>query len=413
MTDEVAAHVLAHNYNQTLGLSLQEVDAPAELDAQARFMIALEAAGRLDRKVEGLPRASGMAELKAQGRGLSRPELAVLTAYGKLELSADIVAGSAADDPYFARTLEAYFPTPLARFRDEMGRHRLRREIIATVLANTVVDRLGPTFASRIIGAVGIDASGLIVAFEAARQVFRLEEAWRAVDALDLVVPAAVQLSLYAEIARALRGQTYWLARRLAPGVGVQALIDAYRPGADCLQSQGEGLLSAFEQDAALARFDAFIAAGAPEALARQVSALRSLTNAAEIVDLAREARWPVEAAARLFNAVGAAFGSDRLRAASAGVQPQDGYERAALRGLIVESLAEQAGRTRVLLAEACGPEAGASAQAAAAAVADWARARQEAMDRAVRTFDEVEQAAGGWTFAKLTIANAAIRAVV
>jgi glutamate dehydrogenase len=413
MTDEVAAHVLAHNYNQTLGLSLQEVDAPAELDAQARFMIALEAAGRLDRKVEGLPRASGIAELKAQGRGLSRPELAVLTAYGKLELSAEIVVGSAADDPYFAKTLEAYFPTPLARFKDEMGRHRLRREIIATVLANTVVDRLGPTFASRLIGAVGIDASGLIVAFEAARQVFRLDEAWRAVNALDLAVPATVQLLLYAEIARALRGQTYWLARRVAPGVGVQALIDAYLPGVDGLQGQGEALLSDFEREAAQARFDAFIEAGAPEVLARQVSALRSLTNATEIVDLAREADWPAEAAARLFNAVGAAFGADRLRAASAAVQPQDGYERAALRGLIVDSLAEQAGRTRAILAQASGPEAGASAEAAAAAVAQWAQGRREAMDRAVRTFDEVEQAAGGWTFAKLTIANAAIRAVV
>jgi glutamate dehydrogenase len=413
MTDEVAAHVLAHNYNQTLGLSLQEADAPAELDAQARFMIALEAAGRLDRKVEGLPRASGIAELKAQDRGLTRPELAVLTAYGKLELSADIVAGSAPDDPYFAATLEAYFPTPLARFKDEMARHRLRREIISTVLANTVVDRLGPTFASRLTAATGADATSLIVAFEAAREIFRLDEAWQAVNALDLTVPAGVQLSLYGEIANALRGQTFWLARRPGRATDVQTLIDTYRPAVEALQRQGEALLSDFEREGAQARFAAFIEAGAPENLARTVAVLRALASATEVVDLAQASGWPVEASARLFNAVGAAFGSDRLRAASAALQPQDAYERAALRGLVVDSLVEQTTRTRSILAQAGGPEAGASAEAAQATVAGWAQARQEAVDRAVRTLDEVELAAGGWSFAKLTIANAAIRAVV
>jgi glutamate dehydrogenase len=413
MTDEVAAHVLAHNYNQTLGLSLQEANAAAELGAQARFIMALETAGRLDRRVEGLPRASAIAELMVQQRGLTRPELAVLTAYGKLELSADIVAGSAPDDPYFARTLQEYFPAPLIRFNEEMGRHRLRREIIATVLANTVVDRLGPTFASRLTAATGADAGGLIVAFEAARQIFRLDQAWRDVNALDLQIPADVQLGLYSEIALALRGQTFWLARRSRQVASVNDLIGAYGSGVEQLQRHGFALLSDFEREGALARCGGFVAAGAPENLATVVSGLRSLFSATEILDLARESGWPVDATARLFNAVGAAFGSDRLRAASAGVKPQDSYERAALRGLIVESLVEQAARTRAILAHASGPDAGASAASAMAEVAEWSHSRQELVDRAVRTLAEVEQAAGGWTFAKLTIANAAIRAVV
>jgi glutamate dehydrogenase len=349
----------------------------------------------------------------AQERGLTRPELAVLTAYGKLELSADIVAGDAPDDPYFAKTLQAYFPTPLVRFKDEMSRHRLRREIIATVLANTVVDRLGPTFASRLTAAIGADATGLIVAFEAARQIFRLDQAWQDVNALDLKLPAAVQLGLYAEIATALRGQTFWLARRPRQAGGVHDLIEAYRLGVEELQRRGLTLLSDFERDVAQARADAYVAAGAPQDLARKVAGLRPLFSATEIVDLAQESGWPVDAVARLFNAVGAAFGSDRLRAASAGVQPQDSYERAALRGLIVDSLVEQAARTRTILNQAQGSDSGASAASAMAEVAAWSQSRQDVVDRAVRTLGEVEQAAGGWTFAKLTIANAAIRAVV
>ena len=112
MTEEVGAHVLSHNYAQTLALSLQEASAAANLDAHARFMLELEAAGRLDRRVEGLPRAAAIAELRAVGKGFTRPELAVITAYGKLELSAEIVASAAPDDPYFEKTLVQYFPAP-------------------------------------------------------------------------------------------------------------------------------------------------------------------------------------------------------------------------------------------------------------------------------------------------------------
>jgi glutamate dehydrogenase len=195
--------------------------------------------------------------------------------------------------------------------------------------------------------------------------------------------------------------------------LSVDDLIGAYGTGVEQLQRYKFTLLSDFEREGAQARCDGFAAAGAPESLARAVSSLRSLSSATEILDLARESGWPVDAAARLFNAVGAAFGSDRLRAASAGVQPQDSYERAALRGLIVDSLVEQAARTRAILTHASGPDAGASAASAMAEVAAWSQSRQESVDRAVRTWAEVEQAAGGWTFAKLTIANAAIRAVV
>ncbi len=402
MTDEVSAHVLRHNYDQTLGLSLQEAAGAADLDAQAKFMLDLEGLGRLDRKVEGLPRAAALADLKAQGKGLSRPELAVITAYAKLELSAQIVGGAAPDDPYFGKVLHGYFPMALARFEGEMARHRLRREIIATVLANQMVDKAGPTFPTRLMAAVGCDAARLITAFEAARQVFRLDEAWAEVDALDLKVSADLQIALYQDIARALRGQTYWLARHPAGlGAGVQALIDAYRPTVDLLLDQGEGLLSAFERTAAEARYDAFVAQGAPQALARRVASLRALAPATEIADLARETGRDVQTVAGAFNAAGSAFGFDRLRAAASAIRPEDSYERIALRGLIIDLIEEQTGRTRTLLAEG----ADTAAQA-------WLADRKPALDRALRTLDEIDQTPGGWTFAKLTIAASALRQV-
>ncbi|HRD47518.1 MAG TPA: NAD-glutamate dehydrogenase, partial [Caulobacter sp.] len=157
MTDEVAEHVLAHNYDQTLAISLLEQDAPGELENHARFMVELENEGRLNRRVEGLPDPAQIAELAAGGAGLTRPELAVLMAYGKLDLFDEIVASAAPDDAAFEQILEAYFPTALGRYDDEMKKHRLRREIIATVIDNELVNICGPTFPSRLRAAAGCD----------------------------------------------------------------------------------------------------------------------------------------------------------------------------------------------------------------------------------------------------------------
>ena len=409
MTDAVAVHVLAHNYGQTLGLSLQEASAVADLDAQGRFMLDLEARGRLDRKVEGLPRAAAMADLMAAGRGLTRPELAVLTAYGKLELSDEIVGSEAPDDPYFEKVLTGYFPDQLHRFETEMRSHRLRREIIATVIANAIVDMAGPTFAMRVKASAPCGALALVRAFEAARRMFRLDEAWTAVNALDLKAPAEAQLSLYQEIAAVLRGQTFWLARHAATqDCTVQALIDSYRPTADALRNVGADILSPFEREAALQRAARFVAAGAPEDLAAEVAALRPSIAAVNIADLASAARLKPVDAARLYHAAGGAFAFDRLRAAAAAIRPEDPYERRALRGLIVDLISEQLARARAI-AGAPGKGKTRSIPDVEAALEAWIEPRRGPVERARAVIAEIEDG-GGWTFAKLTIANAALR---
>jgi glutamate dehydrogenase len=409
MTDDIAAHVLAHNYAQTLALSLQEAEAVSELDGHARFMAELVAAGRLDRRVEGLPGPAGLAELKAAGKGLARPELAVILAYSKLELSAEIVAGSAPDDPYFEATLKGYFPAALAKFEPEMKRHRLRREIIATVLANAIVDMVGPTFATRAQAALACDAAVIATAFEAARKMFRLNALWAEVAALDLKVPAALQTTLFQAVAQELRAQTYWLARR-ASAKGpepVQAMIDTYRPAVDALHAAGPALLADYDRLAIEARAAEYVAAGAPEPLAKAVAGLGALRSAVEIADLASASGWAPEPAARLFHAVGAVFGFDRLRGAAAALTAVDGYERRAARQLIVDMIGEQATIAKAVMAKAkddADPTR---------AIAAWAEPRKPAIDRAKAMLDEIEAGGEAWTFARLTLAHSAVREVV
>jgi glutamate dehydrogenase len=410
MTDEVAEHVLKHNYDQTLALSLQQARAPVELDAQTRFMARLEAAGRLDREVEGLPSSAALAELASQHQGLTRPELAVIMAYGKIELSQEIEASAAPEDPWFEETLKRYFPEPLWRFEPDMRRHRLRREIIAMVLANEIVNVAGPTFPERLRQSAGCDTTALVIAFEAAKQVFRIDEAWAAVSALDLKIPAAAQTQLYQELALVLRRQTFWLARRAARGATTaQALVKAYQPAADVLRSEGVAILSEFDQGLVQERAEAFVAAGAPKELATAIAALRPLTALTDIADLAEQSSWPLQAAARLYNQVGAVFGFDRLRAAAGSLSSDDHYERLAVRRLIEDLMSQQAALSSAVAA-ASPLTVGSNGKAAREAVQAYLAPRAQAFQQMRKTVDEIEQSGPGWSFAKLTIANAALR---
>ncbi|HEX8570510.1 MAG TPA: NAD-glutamate dehydrogenase [Caulobacteraceae bacterium] len=410
MTDEVAAHVLKHNYDQTLALSLMASAAAEDIHAHARFILDQEQSGRLNRKVEGLPGVAQLAELAASRRGMTRPELAVVLAYGKLALFDEIVGSAAPDDPYFEQTLRNYFPEALWAFEDEMKRHRLRREIISTVLANRIVDMAGPDFAPRLRQSAGCDTAALVVAFEAALRVFRLDEAWDAVSALDLKAPAAAQTALYLEITRVLRRQTFWLARRANRTTAtVEGMISAYREPVDALQRQGPDMLSTFERGQVEQRAAGFVGLGAPEALAREVAALRPLTASSDIADLAKNAKRPVDATARMYFETGEAFGFDRLRTAASGVARGDHYERLAVRRVIEDILQEQCAMTATIL-KAAPAAAGDTQDSAEAAVQAWIEQRGDRVRRALRQVEEVEQSGAGWSFAKLTIANAALR---
>ena len=429
MTGDVAALVLQHNYDQTLALSLLERDAAGELGQHARFIAELEAKGRLDRKVEGLPGPAALAELGQAGQGLTRPELAVLLAYGKLTLDEDILASRAPDDPYLADTLEHYFPKALGRFEDEMKRHRLRREIIATVICGEIVNVCGPTFASRLRAASDADTAALVAGHQAAKRVLRIDERWAAVAALDGQVPAAAQMAMFAELAAVLRAGAYWMTRRAGhkgagpflgraikrAGAGrvhspIRQLIDAYRPTLSALMEAGPAILSSVQQAAVEQRAKAFVEAGAPADLAASVAALRPLITAADIGDLASLSDRPVTAVARVYHQVGAAFGFDQIRAAASGLAVGDDFERLALRRLVEDLYQQQSALTRAMLKDA---RAIRTADEAQAVVADWSAAHGDQAAAVRATLQAIEAAGDPWSFAKLTIVNATLRELV
>ena len=412
MTDDVAAHVLAHNYDQTLAITLQEATAGADLDAHERFMDRLEAAGRLDRKVETLPSPDEMRALGEARLGLTRPQLAVLTAYAKIQLFDELVASDAPDDPYFAATLKAYFPAGCAPFEEAMARHRLKREIIATVRANRMVDLGGATFLDRVRESAVADVAGIARAFAAAEAVFGLDGLIDAVNALDNAIPAAAQIELLQEVQAVLRRQTFWLARKAARADGartVDGLIAAYGPGVQGLAPVIMAVVSPFERARQEVRAQGFIAKGAPDALAWRIAGLRPLISSTDVIDLAGAQGWPVAGAARLYHAIGAAVGFDELRFAAGQSATGDHWDRLATRRIIEDFMEEQAALAAAAMrfAGACPPEPDA-AWAHDQVQGFLARHAVEA-ERTRRAIADLS-ASGGWTYAKLAIANAQLR---
>jgi glutamate dehydrogenase len=196
------------------------------------------------------------------------------------------------------------------------------------------------------------------------------------------------------------------LFRRLTVG----QLVSRYQAGFQTLRDLSPGVLSAVDRDTVEERSAGLVQAGAPEPLAVNAAILQTLTTAGDLVDLAASSSWPLANAARLYHRAGEAFGFDRLRSAVGRYTAGDHFERTAVRRLVEDLLAEQTAVTRAIISFAANPEAGESAEAADAAVASWSSLRREAVAVARRTLEEIEASAGAWTFAKLTIANAALR---
>ncbi|MEO5672665.1 MAG: NAD-glutamate dehydrogenase, partial [Ramlibacter sp.] len=266
MTDDVAALVLRDNYFQTQALSVGRHLGAGQLDDQARFMRFLEKNGRLSRAIEFLPSDEELAERKARGLGLTTPEQAVLLAYSKMWLSDELVSSDVPEDPWIGTALVRYFPPALReKFGAYIPSHPLRREIIATHVLNSMVNRVGPTFVHQMSELTGATPAQVVRAYLLAREVFGSVELWQRIESLDNQVADAVQCEMIIEWRRLVARATAWFLRSRRLGEATDRAVQRLLPAVAALRARLEP-----EADGS-ARLAAWVQAGVPQALARQV----------------------------------------------------------------------------------------------------------------------------------------------
>jgi glutamate dehydrogenase len=332
MTDEVASLVLADNHAQHLALGLEQAQGAAALPAQASLIARLEQAGLLDRAVAGLPDAATLAARAASGDALTRPELAALLPFLKLWLTDALLDSPLPDDPALLPLLVSYFPTPLrVRFADGIARHRLRRDLVATSLANRLANRIG------CAGFARLAAEGDAVA--------ACRAAWLAGELLGLDAPFA-ETDAAAAPPEAKREALLALAR--LQEAAARDLLAETRPLGEALAAFAPGVAALVALETARA---APLRPGIPEAAARLVAAAPALASAPSIVRLADAAQAPPARAAEAWAEAGARFGLEALRGAIALAPAAGAFGPRARAALLEDVSARQAALAAALLA--------------------------------------------------------------
>jgi glutamate dehydrogenase len=393
MTGDVGAHVLADNYNQTLALSVAEARGARDLDAHARLIRDLEGRGKLDRAVEFLPGDTQLMALANEGIGLTRPELCVLLAYAKLDLDAEVLASTLPDDPTFASLLAGYFPPAAVKaFPGEPERHRLKREIVSTVLINAIINLAGPVFVLRTREVTGLSSAQVARGFVLSDGAFGLSALKTRIDALDLKVAAAVQNGLYADIADQFRRATRWLLAHVPEDAPIADTVAQYRASVEALRESY--VLTADDQ----ARVLELTKAGVPEELARDMTLLTPLAAALDVALLAHEAGAAPSKVAPLYFALGDVLGLDRLRVLAGKFLPPEHWDRLALRRLMDDLSQSQRAITAQLLRDGSD-------------VQSWAGKQGEALER-TRAFLSTLEGSGELSVAKLMLASSQIQSL-
>ncbi|HET6546069.1 MAG TPA: NAD-glutamate dehydrogenase domain-containing protein [Rhodanobacteraceae bacterium] len=315
MTDEVERLVLNDNYRQNQAITLMEHMSVQRIGSKAHFIRTLEAEGMLDRQIESLPSDAELAERKVRHQGLTRPELAVLLSYSKIKLYDELLDSDIPEDPFLSKELARYFPQPLREpYAAYMQRHRLKREIIASAVTNSMVNRMGATFVLRMHEDTGQPPSTIAKAFSAVREVMDARGMWADIDALDGKIGEPVQIDALLKIWALLRNLTRWLLNHRGMALDIAGVVERYAPGVAELNSALPRVLTATGRADYDVDVEKWQGMGLPGELAQRLATVPVLGAALDIVEVARESGRGVEPVGSVFFELGQALELDAMR---------------------------------------------------------------------------------------------------
>ncbi|MES2119609.1 MAG: NAD-glutamate dehydrogenase domain-containing protein [Pseudomonadota bacterium] len=333
MTDDVASLVLEDNRLQSLALSIAEAGGAPALSGHVRTIELLEAAGRLDRRVEGLDPSDVLLRRTQENRGLTRPELAVVLSISKLVLQDAAEELNLSNDPLAEPQLFEAFPKAMRKdHADAIRAHRLRNEIIATKVANRLVNRLGPGVAFDLTEEEGASLHQVVAAFLVAERLLDLDRLWAEIEEDDL--PETVRIELFTIAAASIRSHLSDVLRAASGQSAVNALCLQLEPGVRKIGVAATKLIRSEVRNEAAARRDRLIALGASEDIVRGLVRLYELDGVFGIAALANDRKIDELALTRAYTRLGEALGLDWAQQQVARFVPADQWERLLTAGL-------------------------------------------------------------------------------
>jgi len=314
MTDEVAELVLRDNYLQTQAISVAQTYGHDRLMEHADLIRILERSAHLDRALEGLPSEEEIETRYAAGEGLTRPELAVIISYAKIHLFNELLNSDVPEDAALASELIQYFPSRLQkRFAEDIPQHPLKREIISTMISNSIINRMGPTFVLRAEEETGRTTAEIARAYTVARETLDMRRLWMDIESLDNQVPTSAQYALLFQSARVLRHATYWFLHNHDDGQNIAACSQALQPGIRRVLGRLPGLLKGSPRQRLEDTIAQYVQLGIPEALAEHMAVLNAAIAAMDIAAVARQYDRPVRFVATVYMEIGRGLSLDWL----------------------------------------------------------------------------------------------------
>ncbi len=351
MTQDVSALVLDHNYLQSLSITLADAVSTKALDSQSRLLAALEKSVGLNRVIEGLPTDDVLIERQVRNEGLTRPELAIIVSYSKMALKQALLRSSVVDDRYLEADLISAFPEQLGqRFKQAMLNHRLRREIIATVLANQVVNRFGPGFVQAIVEKTECDPADVVRAYVIVRDVYNFSDLWRAIDRLDGQVSSAIQTLLYLDVSEFAAHFVTWVLRRLTADDDIAAVVGRLRPGVEAMIAAPYDVLQGSQFVVLQQKISMYRDQGVDDKLASRIAGLEAHESSGDVAELAAQLGRPVADVAKAYFFVGATMGYNWLRNNAENIASDDHWERLATAAIVDDLFDQQRRLTERLL---------------------------------------------------------------
>lgn len=306
LTQEVADLVLRDNFEQALTMSFTAAASRKYISLHAAHIKELELIGLLDRKVEFIPDDKKLMERKAAAIGLTRPEIAVLLEYTKINLKQSILLTNIPDDPYINTIAENAFPPSIRKkYKGAIKEHRLFRDIVATQIANNIVNTMGITYIHRTQSETGSSIEEIVRAYTVASHIFGTAELRTLIEGLDFKVPMTKQYEMLFNIRNLINLSTRWFLHSTLLKGDLAELIEHYSSRINKLQNIIPTLMAGFTRQYLDELIDSFQKAGLPRETAEKIASYRAIYTALNIIDVSTRNDFELVKTAEIYFASG------------------------------------------------------------------------------------------------------------